>query len=194
MRPSRCKPERGSTKTLSRNLQKPSLIMHTKFVASTNPPRPDLMEKVRKRARGTQDEGQDERRKVQSASGQLESNAIKADDGQAIMVPRTGSGIEPNHLQTRRGFKDWARQLILDNEVGAKKRRLNGPIKQDGKEADVGDNRTAPGFMGEPERMHALSTGFSRLRKHGKDAIARILTVSRKPPEPTRCRGLGALE
>ena len=140
--------------------------MHTKFVASTNPPRPDLLEKVRKRARGTQDEGQDERRKVQSASGHLESNAIKADDGQAIMVPRTGSGIEPNHLQTRRGLKDWARQRILDNEAEAKKRRLNGPIKQDGKEADGEDNRTALGFMGELERMHALSTDFSRLLKH----------------------------
>ena len=90
------------TQTLSRNLQKPSLTMHTKFVASTNPPRPDPPEKVRKRARSTQDEGQDERRKIQSASGQLKSYAIKADDGQAIVVPRTGSGIEPNHLQTKK--------------------------------------------------------------------------------------------
>ena len=194
MRPNRCKPERWSTKTLSRNLQKPSLIMHTKFVASTNPPRPDLLEKVRKRARGTQDEGQDERRKVQSASGHLESNAIKADDEQAFVVPRTGSGIVPNRLQTRRGLKDWARQRILHNEAEAKKRRLNGPKKQDGKEADVEDNRTALGLLRQPERMHALSTGFSRSRKHEKDAIARILTVSRKPPEPTRCRGPGALE
>ena len=84
------------------------------------------------------------------------------------MVPRTGICIEPIRLQTRRGLKDWARQRILDNETEAKKRRLNGPTTQDGKEADGEYNRTAFGFMGEPERTHALSTGFFQIAQARK--------------------------
>ena len=68
------------------------------------------------------------------------------------------------------------------------------PIKHCGSIVEGEVNFKVLGNLSEPERMHAFPTGNTRIRKREADAIARILTASRKLPKTSGCRGLGALE
>ena len=135
----------------------PRLIKHVKFIASSNQPRQDIIDKVRKRALENQGEEDNGRRRCTSEPRGEDASAKIADAARPKSIP--GESNAPKPL-TRQELKDWTRKRVSEEQAAVKKRKRDDEqihIIQRLSEGKVEgkDNDKAQGRLGEPYRMLA---------------------------------------
>ena len=141
--------------------------------------------KLRMRHREPADEEQQQRRLKHKVNN--EANEVNIAEGSAA----DGS-------QSRRGLKQAIQMQIAENQVMAKRRRLNeaqaGVIRKNLEGQVQGDNVEVQGSTFEPSFLHVVSTSTSRINKLESNAMARLISVGRRAPKQDMSRGRPVLE
>ena len=112
-------------------LEEHFIIRHRKFVASTNPPNPALIEKIRKRVgesgiSSSSNPSSDTQAPNRQKSERIRTHDADGEDEQQRFQRRKVAIENPTEPKmTRRRFTDAMRLQVLDDQVMAKKRRLN---------------------------------------------------------------------
>ena len=169
---------------------------HAVFVASTNPPVRDLLEKVRKRARESNNVEEEQVLKqhlenhdaeqTNPAGAAPETSHLEEDaEDQCVSVARntsTSSTVTEQQPWTRRQPEDWTRKHVLEGQAEAKQRKQE--IIQNQKSAECEFNKgksnagSSNGIGNETPQMRARRIP-NAAKQSEINAIARLLSTSR---------------
>ena len=171
-------------------LEEQVIIRHRKFVASTNPPNPALIEKIRKRVgesgiSSSSNPSSDTQAPNRQKSERIRTHDADGEDEQQRVQRRKVAIENPTEPKmTRRRFTDAMRLQVLDDQVMAKKRRLNevspALIQRNVKKQLRRDKVGVHGSVNEHRLDGDNSSCSKRCRISESNAIARSLNVGRK--------------